>query len=431
MKSSKSSRRSRGWAVALAVSLGVHVGTAVLIYGLAHSAGAGDAVDEPLPLPPRGSSPLVPPTPAAEARTDVEIRELPFVDPATIVHPWDARPGEQDRAVPRTTAPADADGRRRAAPAADRGSQGGAPPDHAFRLDRSTMRARLTDGATEAQPSDSPTARLAASPQAIRREPTVGIGDAERSSTPTRVPAPAPPPAARLALGGEPAAAGPSEHPVAPPAELPPVAARVDFRSRPMHAVGPLDAEPGARSFDVEPPGRPADDRLTRAASNEAHPGLIDYSRASAPRALVAPDGRGPAESPGAVARPAAGSAPAAYGARDPQAASPTVSERTLDRRYDHYVQEISQRVNRIRDFPKALALRLEQGETIVRFVVGVYGRLGEGPQVVKTSGFEEFDAAAVRAVVRAAPFPPMPNPGAARPLPVSLRVTFDNPVVR
>jgi TonB family protein len=63
--------------------------------------------------------------------------------------------------------------------------------------------------------------------------------------------------------------------------------------------------------------------------------------------------------------------------------------------------------------------------------VVGIDGRLGDGPRVMKSSGFEEFDAAAVRAVRRAAPFPPMPDPGSARPLPVSLRVTFDNPVVR
>ena len=52
----------------------------------------------------------------------------------------------------------------------------------------------------------------------------------------------------------------------------------------------------------------------------------------------------------------------------------------------------------------------MEQGETIVYFVVGVEGRVSEGPRVVKSSGFDEFDSAAVRAVRRAAPFPPMPE---------------------
>ena len=94
-------------------------------------------------------------------------------------------------------------------------------------------------------------------------------------------------------------------------------------------------------------------------------------------------------------------------------------------------MQEISQRVNRIREFPKRLALRLEQGETIVEFVVRTDGQLGDGPRVVKSSGFEEFDSAAMRAVLRAAPFPPMPGGPSARPLPVSLRVAFENPLVR
>jgi protein TonB len=123
--------------------------------------------------------------------------------------------------------------------------------------------------------------------------------------------------------------------------------------------------------------------------------------------------------------------APAELGARDPREPGADVDERTQDRRYQRYIDEIRQRVRRIREFPRSLAIRLLEGETIVAFVVDVNGRLGDGPRVVKSSGFEEFDAAAVRAVRRAAPFPPMPDPGSARPLSVSLRVIFDNPVVR
>src|SRR6185503_14220730 len=113
-----------------------------------------------------------------------------------------------------------------------------------------------------------------------------------------------------------------------------------------------------------------------------------------------------PGTAPGAVARPSEGTAAAALGARDPRQVGPEVDERTLDRRYDRYKLEIRQRVKV--EFPKALALRLEQGETIVRFTIDVDGRLVDGPRVVKSSGFAEFDAEALRAVSRAAPFPPM-----------------------
>jgi len=69
--------------------------------------------------------------------------------------------------------------------------------------------------------------------------------------------------------------------------------------------------------------------------------------------------GRGPGHVPGAIARPSEGTAAAALGARDPRQIGPEVDERTLDRRYDRYKLEIRQRVEGIREFPKALALRM------------------------------------------------------------------------
>jgi TonB family protein len=49
----------------------------------------------------------------------------------------------------------------------------------------------------------------------------------------------------------------------------------------------------------------------------------------------------------------------------------------------------------------------------------------------MKSSGFDEFDLEAARAVERAAPFPPLPPALAAHALPVSMRVAFENPLVR
>ena len=272
--------------------------------------------------------------------------------------------------------------------------------------------------------------RRRASPQAIRREPTVGIGDSVRTLAPSRAPISPANAAVNPALGGEPAGAAPAATPAAL-SEAQPLVARIDPDPNAARAVGPLDAEAGRRSFDTQQPGRAADNRTERTASAELHPGITDFSRAAAPQPIALAEGRGPAQSPGAVSHPAVGSAAAELGARNPGELSREVDERTLDRRYQRYDQEIRQRVQRVREFPRSLAVRLLEGETIVVFVVDVNGRLGDGPRVIKSSGFEEFDAAAVRAVRRAAPFPPMPDPATARPRSVSLRVIFDNPVVR
>jgi TonB family protein len=379
---------------------------------------------------PRTTLPLAPIALPVEV-TDVEVAELPPTDtPPPLVRPWEALPGERDNPIARTRAPADGDGRDRQTPAPDSGLRGGAPLDHAFRLDRSTLRSRLTDGAAEAQPARLRISRRRASPQAIRREPTVGVGDSVRTLVPSRAAISPANPAADPALGGDPAGAALA----GPPAALSsaaPLVARVDPDPNAAHALGPLDAEAGQRAFDTQQPGRASDNRTQRTASAELHPGITDFSRAAAPQPIALAEGRGPAQSPGAVSRPAAGTAAAVFGARNPRELGGAIDERTLDRRYDRYIEEIRQRVRRIREFPRSLAVRLLEGETIVVFVVDVNGRLGDGPRVIKSSGFEEFDAAAVRAVRRAAPFPPMPDATTARPLSVSLRVIFDNPVVR
>jgi TonB family protein len=422
-------RQSFGWTVALGASVVVHAGilVALCVYGR-----AGESLAQAeAPLEARAAVLSLEPIALPVEITALEVADLLPVDaPPPLARPWDAPSGERDNPIARTRAPEDADGRDHLAPAPDSGPSGGAPPAHAFRLDRSTLRSRLTDGAAEAQPARLRVSRRRASPQAIRREPIVGIGDSVHSATPTRAPISLANVGADPALGGEPSGAR-LTGPAAAPSDSPPLAAPVDPRPRPSHAVGALDAEQQRRSFDVEQPGRAADDRTQRTASDELHPGLTDFSRASAPQPIALADGRGPSETPGAVARPVVGSAPAALGARNPREVSGEVDERTSDRRYQRYIEEIRQRVRRIREFPRSLAVRLLEGETIVAFVVDVTGRLGDGPRVVKSSGFEEFDAAAVRAVRRAAPFPPMPDPATARPLSVSLRVIFDNPVVR
>jgi protein TonB len=371
----------------------------------------------------------VEPPPAADDLGDPPLE--PTADEPPPPRPWDAPAGEHDNPIAITVAPRVGDATVAERPAPDTGDGPGRPPEHAYRRDRSVLHARLDDGSAENQAARLRTSRRPASLQAIRREPLVGIGDSVRTLSPARTPAAEKPrPTRILALGGEPAGASDLDAPGARPA-LAVSTTRTDAEASRLRAVGPLDAEAGARSFDVERPGRAADDRTQRAASDERHPGLTDFSRPAAPADIRGPSGHGPGAAPGAVPQPSPGTAPSAPGARDPRQLGPEVDERTLDRRYERYKLEIRQRVKRVLEFPKALALRLEQGETIVGFVVDVDGRVSEGPRVVKSSGFAEFDAAALRAVSRAAPFPPMSDPRGARPLSVSMPVTFDNPVIR
>ena len=70
--------------------------------------------------------------------------------------------------------------------------------------------------------------------------------------------------------------------------------------------------------------------------------------------------------------------------------------------------------------------LQLLQGESIVQFLVQPDGRLGGDVKLMKSAGYREFDEEAVAIVRRAAPFPAM-----KRPLRITLRVPFDNPVLR
>jgi TonB family protein len=377
-------------------------------------------------------------TAAAEMAAEPVLIDVVMIDSATpaLIGPqqepaprlWAAVQADRDHDVPLTIAPRLAADAQPARPAPDRGSGGGHTPSAAWRRDQTALQARVTDGATVAQPSRQRTADHASSPQAIRRERVVGIGDATRTRTPARLPA-----AAQYAApdqGTEEKGAGTTEGTQAGAAaavDVPRVAdAVVADRGQ-----GPLDAEQGKRTFDDEQRGPAADDRALRLASSERQPGIADFSHPAATAKIDTNSGQGPGLDLGAVARPSAGTAPSETGAAAFDQRGPVVSERTRDRRYDHYIQEIVGRVNRERTFPKALALRLEQGETIVFFTLRADGKISDGVRVVKSSGFDEFDSEAVRAVLRAAPFPPMPDPANARPIPMSMRVGFDNPVVR
>jgi TonB family protein len=300
------------------------------------------------------------------------------------------------------------------APAPDQGTNVGKMLSPAFRLDRSTLHERLTNAAHVYAPEHEHTAQSASSRQAERREPTVGVGDfarRQRPSTNTRS-ALSPPgdesdekAQAFLALDEKPRLA--------------------ESGTGVFRVVGPLDAEEGERRFDVEREGIARDSRSTPLLSDDAHPSKMDLSAASAPGPKNGSLGHGIGEGPGAVAGFSRGSSPSTKGNRG-VAASGGAGDDAAERLRVHHELDIRRRIDQFLRFPQHLALMLEQGETILAFVVAADGRLAGRIEVVKSAGFVEFDEEAVAAVRRAAPFSP---PG--RTLALSLRVPFQNPVVR
>jgi TonB family protein len=333
----------------------------------------------------------------------VQTSSLPSESPESFAAPRSTDPSEVANEAGRLGL---ASSGRAAAPDQGEGAGQSLPP--AFRLDRSTVRAQLSNGARVYQPEHERTARVASSRQAERREPTVGVGDLSKTQRPEH-----------------------QEHEddvvavhEAKPGEGQGTAQASEVSHRPTGAgtvlgQGPLATDQGERRFDVEQVGPARDSHAAPALSPELQPGRMDLSAASAPGPGDVP-GRGPGESPGVIARPSQGSA--ASRSAPGGAGEGDAGERTRAR----HELEIRRRIHQFLRFPHRLALMLEQGETIVAFVVDANGRLVGAIEVVKSAGFPEFDEEAVAAVRRAAPFAP---PG--RALALSVRVPFQNPVVR
>jgi TonB family protein len=346
----------------------------------------------------------------------VDVVPDPAVTPAPEPIPTPALSGDQARFVAAPTSPGrGTTDEELAAPSPDTGAGAGRRPIEATRRDLSTLRTRSSDGAHPYRQERERTSARASSPQPIRQEPVVGVGDSSRTMHPG---APAMAPETELPSEAE----GESAPELASVQPARPIA---DGRD-PSRGDGPLDAEQGRRRFDTEELGVARDDRFARASSDENHPGRIELSRPAAAGLDPNGVGRGPSELPGAVSRTSAGLAPAVRGAEVDAPAGPSIQLSAAEREYLRYQSEIRRRVAGALRFPKRLALLLEQGETVVHFVVRPDGKLEGAVRVVKSAGFDEFDAAAVSAVTRAAPFP-----ATGHPLSVSMPIAFDNPLVR
>lgn len=104
----------------------------------------------------------------------------------------------------------------------------------------------------------------------------------------------------------------------------------------------------------------------------------------------------------------------------------------TRDARYRTWFLDQRRRIETNLHFPRDRALEMDQGTTVVRVRVARDGGVLEGPRIVRSSGFADFDAAALEATRRALPFPRIPTdiaPGAAS-LALVIPIEFANPLV-
>lgn len=105
----------------------------------------------------------------------------------------------------------------------------------------------------------------------------------------------------------------------------------------------------------------------------------------------------------------------------------------TGDARYRRWFVETRRRIESALVFPRERMLRMDQGTSVVELLVRRDGTLARAPRVIRSSGFDDLDGAAIAAIRRAVPLSPLPDdlaPG--RPsLQIRVPIEFSNPMVR
>lgn len=99
------------------------------------------------------------------------------------------------------------------------------------------------------------------------------------------------------------------------------------------------------------------------------------------------------------------------------------------DPRFALYFRRVHAKIQPLWSFPKSLEVLLEQGDVIVEFTILSDGQIRD-LRIRKSSGFPHFDQNVVAAVLKAAPFGPIP-PGLGPSVKVIAPFEFQNPLVR
>jgi protein TonB len=182
----------------------------------------------------------------------------------------------------------------------------------------------------------------------------------------------------------------------AEPAEPPPVTSDPAGTARPW-----LPRDPAAT--DTAKPAEEVSDRVdTPLVSDALAPDPIELTRPASPGSGHVAAGNGAL----GYAPETRGVAPVPTGA--PGLPRGDMRPSTYQRQYDLYVSRVKEKVDPLWEFPRDLALRLEQGDLLVSFTIQRDGRLKD-LRLIKRSGFPAFDKNVLSAIKKAAPFDPLP----------------------
>ncbi|MCK5799485.1 MAG: TonB family protein [Deltaproteobacteria bacterium] len=189
---------------------------------------------------------------------------------------------------------------------------------------------------------------------------------------------------------------------------LPAVGATAPAQRRPRVPRDPAASETRHRGFDV------ADARNRKEASSARRQDLLAMAQAS-----------GAGHHRGRGRGNQAGRRGSTEGARR----GATIWLNSRDRRYVTYLHKIHAKIQPLWRFPKRLEILFEQGDVLVEFVLRADGTLARAG-VRRGSGYHAFDANALAAVRRAAPFPAVPAT-LGTPLTILAPFEFANPLIR
>jgi TonB family protein len=211
-----------------------------------------------------------------------------------------------------------------------------------------------------------------------------------------------------------------------------------DGTEAPARVDGALDstrrgvhADVGAAATEAERDGPTADDTNSAAASNERNPGAFEMTRPRAGGGSHGSGVAGPVVADGVSARGHRANA-ATAALRAALRRSPKADAATRARRQNAYFRKMYARLDGLIEFPRELALAMEQGEVVVSFTLYADGTVDE-VDVDKSSGFALFDEQVTRAVAIGGPFGHVPKEimGTRSKITVRAPYVFRNPLIR